>query len=151
MGCLCCEEYSRNARWCLRTARIYSDFIPVTRMKRSYGKMSSPLTEIPGTEPARSLIGTYHIKYFTKDLLVRRDLGNQTYVKRPLISLFIDKNNVHLYILHDSYMDFAIPRRYFVDIARRNRKVGEGINWSRKMKIILIVNIEFQKRMAKPF
>ena len=29
-------------------------------MKCSYGKISSPLTEIPGTEPARSLIGTYH-------------------------------------------------------------------------------------------
>ena len=64
-------------------------FHPRNRGEVFIWQISSPLTEIPGTEPARSLIGTYHIKYFTKDLEVRRDLGNQTYVKRPLISLFI--------------------------------------------------------------
>ena len=50
----------------IRTATIHSAFIPVTGMKCSYGKISSPLTEISvgkteisGTEPARPLIWTY--------------------------------------------------------------------------------------------
>ena len=46
----------------IRSARIHPSFIPVTGLKCSYGKISSPLTENPvgktaisGTEPARSL------------------------------------------------------------------------------------------------
>ena len=73
----------------IRTARIHSAFILVTGLKCSYGKISSPLTDIPETEPARPLIRTHHIENFTMDLEVRRDLGDQAYVKRPLISLFI--------------------------------------------------------------
>ena len=38
-------------------------FIPVTGMKCSYGKISSPLTEISGTEPARPLSWT-HRKFY---------------------------------------------------------------------------------------
>ena len=49
-------------------------FIPVTGMKFSYGKISSPLTEISGTEPA--LLSYEHIENFTKDLEVKRDFGN---------------------------------------------------------------------------
>ena len=47
----------------IRTATIHPVFIPITRMKCSHGKISSPITEIsvgktekPGTEPARPLI-----------------------------------------------------------------------------------------------
>ena len=40
----------------IRTTRFIPPFIPVTGMKCSYGKISSPLTEISGTEPARPLI-----------------------------------------------------------------------------------------------
>ena len=136
----------------IRIVIIHSAFIPVTGLKYLCGKISSPLTEIPGTEPARPLIWTHHIENFAQDLEIWRDLGNQTYVRRPLISLFIAQK-WRTPILHDSYMDFAIPRRYFLDIARRNRKVGEGINWLRKLKIIVIiviVNITFKKRIAKP-
>ena len=55
-------------------------FLPATGMKCSYGKIFSPLTEIPVgkteisvTEPARPLILTH--QSFTKDLEVRWDLG----------------------------------------------------------------------------
>ena len=55
-----------NAIW----ARIHPAFIPVTGLKCSYGKISSPLseisvrkTEISGTEPARPLIWT-HRKFY---------------------------------------------------------------------------------------
>ena len=71
-------------------ARIHPTFIRVTGLKCSYGKISSPLTEIPvgkteisGTEPAHPLIRTTHRTDFTKDLEVRRDLGNRAHVKRP--------------------------------------------------------------------
>ena len=40
----------------IRTARIHPAVHPVTGMKCSYGKISSSLTEISGTEPARPLI-----------------------------------------------------------------------------------------------
>ena len=39
----------------IRTATIHPVFTPVTRLKYSYGKISSWLTEISGTEPARPL------------------------------------------------------------------------------------------------
>ena len=59
------ENTAGNAR-CMHDAefirRIHSAFIPLTGLKCSYGKIFSPLTEIPvgkteisGTEPARSL------------------------------------------------------------------------------------------------
>ena len=41
-----------------RTARIHHAFIPVTGLKCSYGKISSPFTEISGTKPARPLLWT---------------------------------------------------------------------------------------------
>ena len=41
-----------------KIARIHPAFIPVTGMKCSYGKISSPLTHILGTEPAPPLIWT---------------------------------------------------------------------------------------------
>ena len=40
----------------IRDARIHPAFILVTELKCSYGKIFSPLTEIPGTEPARPLM-----------------------------------------------------------------------------------------------
>ena len=46
------------------TARIHPAFFPVTGLKCSYGKISSPLTEISGTEPARPLMNTSKIKGF---------------------------------------------------------------------------------------
>ena len=46
------------------TARIHPAFFPVTGLKCSYGKISSPLTEISGTEPARPLMNTSKIKRF---------------------------------------------------------------------------------------
>ena len=49
---------------------------PATGLKCSYGKISSPLTEISATEPARPFIWT-HRKFYTKDFEVRRDLGNR--------------------------------------------------------------------------
>ena len=51
----------------------------------------SPLTDIPvakteisGTEPVHSL-WYEHIENFTKDLEARRDLGNRTHAKKPLV------------------------------------------------------------------
>ena len=40
----------------IRTATIHPVFTAVTGLKCSYGKISSPLTEISGTEPARPII-----------------------------------------------------------------------------------------------
>ena len=42
-------------------------FIPVPGMKCSYGKISSPLTEISGTEPARPLIWTRQSKILQRN------------------------------------------------------------------------------------
>ena len=54
----------------IRTARIHPAFISVTCLKCSYGKISSPLTEISvgkneisGTEPTCSLIWTHRAFY----------------------------------------------------------------------------------------
>ena len=61
-----------------------SEFIPVTGMKCSYGKISSPHTEISGTEPARP-------RKLYKGFKVRRDLRNRAspvnraHMKRPLL------------------------------------------------------------------
>ena len=71
------------------TPEFIPPFIPVTGMKCSYGKISSPLTEIKvgkpkprkPSQPAR--LSYEHIENFTKDLEVRRDLGNWAHMKRP--------------------------------------------------------------------
>ena len=48
----------------IRTARIHPAFISVTGLKCSYGKISSPLTEISGTEPQLQPALSYeHIDY----------------------------------------------------------------------------------------
>ena len=75
--------------------RIHPAFIPVTGLKCSYSKFSSPLTEIlvgktEISESSQPALSYEHIENFTKDLEVRRDLGNRaspvnrTHVKRPL-------------------------------------------------------------------
>ena len=57
--------------YAIRAARIHPAFIRVTGLKCSYGKISSPLTEIPvgkteisETEPAHPLIRTTHRKFY---------------------------------------------------------------------------------------
>ena len=64
MGCLWRGKYSRQ--WKTMPSgplEFIPPFIPVTGMKCSYGKISSPLTEISGTKPARPLIWT-HRKFY---------------------------------------------------------------------------------------
>ena len=71
MGCLWCVKYSRQWKTMPSAPREFiPPFIPVTGMKCSYGKISSPLTEIwvgkteiSGTEPARPFIWT-HRKFY---------------------------------------------------------------------------------------
>ena len=71
MGCLWCGKYSRQCNTMpSRPPEFIPPFIPVTGMKCSYGKISSPLTEISvgkteisETEPARPLIWT-HRKFY---------------------------------------------------------------------------------------
>jgi len=63
----------------IQTARVHPAFIQVTGMKCSCGKISNPFTEISGTEPAP--FSYEHIKNFTKDLEVKRELGNRVHVK----------------------------------------------------------------------
>ena len=66
MGCLWCGKYSRQCKTMPSgPPEFIPPFIPVTGMKCSYGKISSPLTEISvgkteisGTKPARLLIWT---------------------------------------------------------------------------------------------
>ena len=53
----------------IQTARVHPAFILVTGLKFSYGKISSPLTEISGTEPARPLIWTH--RRLNKGLIYR--------------------------------------------------------------------------------
>ena len=70
-------------------------FIPVTGMKCSYGKIFIPVTEISAVETEISVTGlafSYeHIEYFTKEIGVKRDLGNRAipvnrdHMKRPLV------------------------------------------------------------------
>ena len=71
MGCLWCVKYSRQWKTMPSGPREFiPPFIPVTGMKCSYGKISSPLieisvgkTEISGTEPTRPFIWT-HRKFY---------------------------------------------------------------------------------------
>ena len=64
-------------------------FIPVTGMKCSYGKISSPLTEISGTEPACPLIWS-HLKFYkefrgeARSRKPRASPVNRAHMKRPL-------------------------------------------------------------------
>ena len=60
MGCLWCGKYSRQCKTMPSgPPEFIPPFIPVTGMMCSYDKISSPLTEISGTEPARPLIWTH--------------------------------------------------------------------------------------------
>ena len=73
------------------------EFILVTGLKCSYGKISGPLTEISVAKTANSIAESArplkyeHIENFTKNLEVRRDLGNRAspvnraHVKRPIL------------------------------------------------------------------
>ena len=66
MGCLWCGKIQQAMQDdAIRTARIHPAVHPGNRrgMKCSYGKISSLLTEISGTEPARLLIWT-HRKFY---------------------------------------------------------------------------------------
>ena len=71
MACLWRGKYSRQCKMMPSgPSEFIPPFIPVTRMKCSYGKISSPLTEISvgkteisGTEPACPLIWT-HRKFY---------------------------------------------------------------------------------------
>ena len=68
----------------IRAARIYPAFIPVTGPKCSYGKIFSPLTEIPvgKTETAHSLKWTH--RKFYKGFRGKARSRNRAHVKRPL-------------------------------------------------------------------
>ena len=56
-GCLWCGKYSRQCKTMpSRQPEFILPFIPLTGMKCSYSKTSSPLTKILGTEPVRLLI-----------------------------------------------------------------------------------------------
>ena len=72
------QSMQDDAIW---TATIHPAFIPVTGLKCSHGKISSPLTEISvgktgSREPCQPALSYEQIENFTKDLEVRRDLGN---------------------------------------------------------------------------
>ena len=70
---LWCGKHSRQCRTTPSgPSRIHPAFIWVTGLKRSYGKISTSLTEIPvgkteisETEPAHPLIWTTHQKFYT--------------------------------------------------------------------------------------
>ena len=49
-------------------------FIPVSELKGSYGQFLAHLAR--SREPSQPTLSYEHIKNFTKDLEVRRDLGN---------------------------------------------------------------------------
>ena len=86
------QSMQDDAIW---TATIHPAFIPVTGLKCSHGKISSPLTEISvgksqkSRKPCQPALSYEQIENFTKDLEVRRDLGNpaspvnRVHVKRP--------------------------------------------------------------------
>ena len=68
----------------IRTAIIHPAFIPVTGLKCSYGKNFQPALqrfwlEIPRSRESsqQSPLSYEHIKNFTKDSDVKRDLGNR--------------------------------------------------------------------------
>ena len=50
-------------------------FIPVSELKCSYGQFLARL--VRSREPSQPTLSYEHIKNFTKDLEVRRDLGNR--------------------------------------------------------------------------
>ena len=124
MGCLWSGKYSRQCKTMPSgPPEFIPPFVPVTGMKCSYGKIYSPLTEISATEPARPPIWTHgkfykgfrgearsrepsqpalsyeHIENFTKDLQVKRDLGNRAspvnraHMKRPSEANEGERNN----------------------------------------------------------
>ena len=83
----------------IRTIRTHPAFIPVTCLKCSYGKISSPLTEISvgkndisGTEPARSLIQTHRSVFG----LGKWYANSRTGKCRPGIAATISTNQFHL-------------------------------------------------------
>ena len=59
MECLWCVKYSGQSNTMSSGRRTHSGFISVTGLKRSYGKIPSPHTEIPWNEPSRTLIWTH--------------------------------------------------------------------------------------------
>ena len=67
----------------IQAASVYPAFIPVTGLKCPYGKISallprSRLEKPRSGEPSQLALSYKDIENFTKDLEVRRDLGNWT-------------------------------------------------------------------------
>ena len=91
------ENTAGNARRCHPDHQ--NSFISVTGLKSSYGKISSPLTEISvgkneisGTEPARSLIQTHRSVFG----LGKWYANSRTGKCRPGIAVTISTNQFHL-------------------------------------------------------
>ena len=73
----------------IRTARIHLAVHPGNRDEVFMAKFSarlprSRLEKPRSREPSQPALSYEHIENFTKDLEVRRDLGNRTHVKTPL-------------------------------------------------------------------
>ena len=84
----------------IRTIWTHPAFIPVTCLKCSYGKISSPLTEISvgknevsGTDPARPLIQTHRSVFG----LGKWYANSRTGKCRPGIAVTISTNQFHLH------------------------------------------------------
>ena len=60
---------------------VHTAFIPV---RDSLSNFSARLEKPRSREPSQPALSYEHIENFTKDLEVRRDLGNRAHVKRPL-------------------------------------------------------------------
>ena len=60
---------------------VHTAFIPV---RDSLSNFSARLEKPRSREPSQPALSDEHIENFTKDLEVRRDLGNRAHVKRPL-------------------------------------------------------------------
>ena len=60
---------------------VHTAFIPV---RDSLSNFSARLEKPRSREPSQPALSYEHIENFTKDLEVRRDLGNRAQVKRPL-------------------------------------------------------------------
>ena len=71
MGCLWCGKFSRQ---CKTMPSGPLEFI----------QLSSRLEKPRSREPSQPALSYEQIENFTKDLEVRRDLGNRAHVKRPL-------------------------------------------------------------------
>ena len=91
-----CGQYSWNARRCHPDCQNSFRFHLGNRAEVFIWQNFQPAYRHPGNRAIPPSYMTHHIENFTMDLEVRRDLGDQAYVKRPLISLFIAQNNVHL-------------------------------------------------------